>query len=161
MGNLNGLFSGVNEKVSEVAGQVGSTPQSWNSGVFNMVKNLSENVVIPIAGIILTFVMTYELIQMVIDKNSFHDFETFTFFKWVFKTFAATLIVTNTWNIIMGVFDVAQHVVNQASGIIVSDTNLDITAVIANMEARLQAMDAGTLFLLWFQMDSEMNCVVI
>lgn len=151
MGNLNGLFSGVNEKVSEVAGQVGSTPQSWNSGVFNMVKNLSENVVIPIAGIILTFVMTYELIQMVIDKNSFHDFETFTFFKWVFKTLAATLIVTNTWNIIMGVFDVAQHVVNQASGIIVSDTNLDITAVIANMEARLQAMDAGTLFLLWFQ----------
>ena len=148
---MNGLFAGVNEKVSEVAGTVGATPQSWNSGVFNMVKNLSENVVVPIAGIILTFIMTYELIQMVIDKNSFHDFETFNFFKWVFKTFCAVLIVTNTWSIIMGVFDVAQHVVNQASGIIVSDASLDISTVVANMETNLQAMDVGALFGLWFQ----------
>ena len=151
MSNMNGLFAGVNEKVSEVAGTVGATPQSWNSGVFNMVKNLSENVVVPIAGIILTFIMTYELIQMVIDKNSFHDFETFNFFKWVFKTFCAVLIVTNTWSIIMGVFDVAQHVVNQASGIIVSDASLDISTVVANMETKLQAMDVGALFGLWFQ----------
>ena len=151
MSNMNGLFAGVNEKVSEVAGTVGATPQSWNSGVFNMVKNLSENVVVPIAGIILTFIMTYELIQMVIDKNSFHDFETFNFFKWVFKTFCAVLIVTNTWSIIMGVFDVAQHVVNQASGIIVSDASLDISTVVANMETNLQAMDVGALFGLWFQ----------
>ena len=148
---MNGLFAGVNEKVSEVAGTVGATPQSWNSGVFNLVKNLSENVIVPIAGIILTFVMTYELIQMVIDKNSFHDFETFNFFKWVFKTFAAALIVTNTWSIIMGVFDLAQHVVNQASGIIVSDASLDISTVVANMESKLQAMDVGALFGLWFQ----------
>ena len=151
MSNMNGLFAGVNEKVSEVAGTVGATPQSWNSGVFNLVKNLSENVIVPIAGIILTFVMTYELIQMVIDKNSFHDFETFNFFKWVFKTFAAVLIVTNTWSIIMGVFDMAQHVVNQASGIIVSDASLDISTVVANMESKLQAMDVGALFGLWFQ----------
>ena len=148
---MNGLFAGVNEKVSEVAGTVGATPQSWNSGVFNLVKNLYDNVIVPIAGIILTFVMTYELIQMVIDKNSFHDFETFNFFKWVFKTFAAVLIVTNTWSIIMGVFDMAQHVVNQASGIIVSDASLDISTVVANMESKLQAMDVGALFGLWFQ----------
>ena len=151
MGNLNGLFNGVNEKVNEVAGQVGATPQGWNIGVFNMIKGLSENVVVPIAGIILTFVMTYELIQMVIDKNSFHDFETFNFFKWVFKTFCAVLIVTNTWNIIMGVFDLAQYVVNQASGIIVSDTSLNISSVTANIEATLQTMDVGPLFGLWFQ----------
>lgn len=151
MGNLNGLFDGVNQKVSEVANTVGATPQSWNSSVFNMVKNLSENVVVPIAGIILTFVMTYELIQMIIDKNSFHDFETFNFFKWVFKTFCAVLIVTNTWNIIMGVFDVAQHVVNQAAGVIVSEASLDISSVATNMEASLQAMDIGPLFGLWFQ----------
>lgn len=151
MGNLNGLFDGVNQKVSEVANTVGATPQSWNSSVFNMVKNLSENVVVPIAGIILTFVMTYELIQMIIDKNSFHDFETFMFFKWVFKTFAAVLIVTNTWNIIMGIFDVAQHVVNQAAGVIVSEASLDISSVVTNMEASLQAMDIGPLFGLWFQ----------
>ena len=151
MGNLNGLFDGVNQKVSEVANTVGATPQSWNSSVFNMVKNLSENVVVPIAGIILTFVMTYELIQMIIDKNSFHDFETFMFFKWVFKTFAAVLIVTNTWNIIMGIFDVAQHVANQAAGVIVSEASLDISSVVTNMEASLQAMDIGPLFGLWFQ----------
>ena len=151
MGNLNGLFDGVNQKVSEVANTVGATPQSWNSSVFNMVKNLSENVVVPIAGIILTFVMTYELIQMIIDKNSFHDFETIMFFKWVFKTFAAVLIVTNTWNIIMGIFDVAHHVVNQAAGVIVSEASLDISSVATNMEASLQAMDIGPLFGLWFQ----------
>ena len=151
MGNLDGIFDGVNQKVSEVAGTVGATPQAWNGGVFNMVKSLSENVVVPIAGIILTFVMTYELIQMVIDKNSFHDFETFNFFKWVFKTFCAVLIVTNTWNIIMGVFDVAQHVVNQAAGVIVSEASLDISSVAASMEASLQAMDIGPLFGLWFQ----------
>ena len=151
MGNLDGIFDGVNQKVSEVAGMVGATPQAWNASVFNMVKSLSENVVVPIAGIILTFVMTYELLQMVIDKNSFHDFETFNFFKWVFKTFCAVLIVTNTWNIIMGIFDVAQHVVNQAAGVIVSEASLDISSVTANMEASLQAMDIGPLFGLWFQ----------
>ena len=151
MGNLSGIFDGVNQKVSEVAGTVGAPPQDWNVSVFNMVRSLSENVVVPIAGIILTFVMTYELIQMVIDKNSFHDFETFNFFKWVFKTFCAVLIVTNTWNIIMGIFDVAQHVVNQAAGVIVSEASLDISSVATNMEASLQAMDIGPLFGLWFQ----------
>ena len=151
MGNLNGLFDGVNGKVAEIASTVGTTPQGWNGSVFNMIKSISENVIVPIAGIILTFIMTYELIQMVIDKNSFHDFETFMFFKWVFKTFAAVLIVTNTWNIVMGVFDVAQHVVSNAAGVIVGNTDLDVARVVQNMESSLRAMDIGPLFGLWFQ----------
>lgn len=151
MGNLNGLFDGVNGQVAEIAGTVGTTPQAWNSSVFNMIKNISETVIVPIAGIILSFIMTYELIQMIIDKNSFHDFETFMFFKWVFKTFAAVLIVTNTWNIVMAVFDVAQHVVSDSAGIIIGNTSLDVSSVITNMEARLRAMDVGPLFGLWFQ----------
>ena len=151
MGNLNGLFDGVNGQVAEIAGTVGTTPQAWNSSVFNMIKNISETVIVPIAGIILSFIMTYELIQMIIDKNSFHDFETFMFFKWVFKTFAAVLIVTNTWNIVMAVFDVAQHVVSDSAGIIIGNTSLDVSSVITNMEARLRTMDVGPLFGLWFQ----------
>lgn len=109
MGNLTGLFDSVNEQVSEIATTVGTTPQGWNAGVFSMIQSLSETVIVPIAGIILTFVMTYELIQMIIDRNNMHDFETFMFFKWIFKTFVAVTIVTNTWNIVMAVFDVAQH----------------------------------------------------
>ena len=151
IGNLNGLFDGVNEKVAEIAGTVGTTPQAWNGSVFNMIKSISETVIVPIAGIILSFIMTYELIQMIIDKNSFHDFETFMFFKWIFKTFAAVLIVTNTWNIVMAVFDVAQHVVSNAAGVIVGNTSLDLSNVVTNMEASLQAMDIGPLFGLWFQ----------
>ena len=151
MGNLNGLFDGVNGQVAEIASTVGTTPQAWNSSVFNMIKSISETVIVPIAGIILSFIMTYELIQMIIDKNSFHDFETFMFFKWVFKTFAAVLIVTNTWNIVMGVFDVAQHVVNNAAGVIIGNTDLDVASVIQNMESSLRAMDIGPLFGLWFQ----------
>ena len=151
MGNLNGLFDGANGQVAEIASTVGTTPQAWNSSVFNMIKNISEAVIVPIAGIILSFIMTYELIQMIIDKNSFHDFETFMFFKWVFKTFAAVLIVTNTWNIVMAVFDVAQHVVNNAAGVIIGNTDLNVASVIQNMEASLRAMDIGPLFGLWFQ----------
>lgn len=103
MGNLTGLFDSVNEQVSEIATTVGTTPQGWNAGVFSMIQSLSETVIVPIAGIILTFVMTYELIQMIIDRNNMHDFETFMFFKWIFKTFVAVTIVTNTWNIVISV----------------------------------------------------------
>ncbi len=151
MSNLSGLFDGLNDKVGEIAGTVGSTPQGWNSGVFNMVRSLSENVVVPIAGIILTIIVTYELIQMLIERNNMHDFETFIFYKWIFKTFVAVTLVTNTWNIVMGVFDLTQHVVNSAAGVIVSNTAIDLSALITDMEARLQAMDVGTLFGLWFQ----------
>ena len=151
MSNLTGLFDSINGQVSEIAATVGATPQGWNGGVFSMVKSLSETVVVPIAGVILTFVMCVELIQMVVDRNSMHDFETFTLFKWAFKTFCSVLIVTNTWNIVMGVFEVAQSVVNRASGLIVADTSLDLGTVVTDMEARLMEMEVGPLFGLWFQ----------
>ena len=151
MDNLTGLFDSVNEQVSEIAGTVGQTPQGWNGGVFSMIQNLSENMVVPIAGIILAIVVTMELIQMLIDRNNMHDFDTFMIYKWIFKTFISVTIVTNTWNIVMAVFDVAQNVVNNAAGIIISDTALDLSSVITNMEARLMDMEIGSLFSLWFQ----------
>ena len=149
--NLSGMFDTVNTKVSEIAGQVGQTPSAFNGGVFNMIKSLSDNVVIPIAGIILTFVMTYELIQMIVDKNNMHDLDTWMFFKWVFKTFVAVTIVTNTWNIIMGIFDVSQHVVNNAAGIISTNANIDTIAAIGDIASQLETMEIGELLGLWFQ----------
>ena len=149
--NLSGLFDSINTRVADVASTVGKTPQAWNGSIFNMIRNLSENVVVPIAGIILTFVVCLELIQLLIDRNNMHDFDTFIFFKWIIKTFAAVTIVTNTWNIVMGVFDLAQHVVNEAAGVIIGDTALDVASLMTNMEAELNAMDIGPLFGLWFQ----------
>ena len=149
--NLSGMFDTVNSKVGEIAGEVGKTPSAWNGGVFSMILSLSDNVIIPIAGSILTFVMCYELIQMVIEKNNLHDIETFMFFKWIFKTFVAVLILTNTFNIIMGIFDMSQHVVSSAAGVIITDTNIDITTVIANMEESLKEMELGPLLGLWLQ----------
>lgn len=149
--NLSGMFDNVNQKVGEIAGEVGMTPSAWNGGVFSMIQSLSETVIIPIAGIILTFVMCYELIQMVIEKNNLHDIETFMFFKWIFKTFVAVMIITNTFNIIMGIFDVSQHVVSNAAGVIISDTSIDITASIAEMETRLMEMELGPLLGIWMQ----------
>ena len=151
MNNLSGMFDNVNSQVGQIASQVGTTPQAWNTGIYNMIRTLSENVMMPIAGLILAFVMTLELIQIITDKNNFHDIESAVFFKWIFKTACAILIVTNTWNIVMGIFDVAQSVVNSAAGIIISDTSIDISSVTANLQARLMAMDLGPLFGLWFQ----------
>ena len=151
MSNLSGMFDGVNDKVGEISTQVGMTPQAWNGSIFNMVQNLSENVIMPIAGVILAFVMTLELVQILMDKNNFHDVETAVFFKWVFKTACAILIVTNTWTIVMGIFDVAQGVVNQASGIIIGDTSIDLSSVMPDMEEQLMEMELGPLFGLWFQ----------
>ncbi len=151
MSNLNGLFDGINGQVAEIAGTVGTTPQAWNSGVFNMIKTLSDNVIVPIAGAILTFVMCYELIQMVIDKNSFHDFETFVFMKWVIKTVIGVFLLSHTWDIVMGIFEIAQNVVSAAAGTITTSADLNIASVITNLEAGLQSMEIGPLFGLWFQ----------
>ena len=133
------MFDTVNTKVGEIAGEVGQTPLAWNSGVFSMIRNLSETVIVPIAGVILTFVMCYELIQLVTEKNNLHDVDTWMFFKWIFKTFCAVLIVTNTWNIVMGIFDVGQSVVNSSAGVIIGNTSIDISSVITDMEAQLEA----------------------
>ena len=150
--NLSGMFDSVNSQVGDIAGQVGATPQAWNGTIYNMIRTLSDNVILPIAGVILAFVMTMELIQMVSDKNNMHgDVDTWMFFKWIFKTACAVLIVTNTWNIVMGVFDVGQSVVNSAAGVISADTSIDISTIVVDLEERLMEMDIGPLFGLWFQ----------
>ena len=152
IGNLSGLFDSVNGQVADISAQVGATPQAWNAAIYNMIRSLSENVIIPIAGVILAFVMTLELIQMVSDKNNMHgDVDTWMFFKWIFKTACAVLIVTNTWNIVMGVFDVGQSVVNSAAGVISSDASIDISSVVVDLEQRLMEMDIGPLIGLWVQ----------
>ena len=149
--NLSGMFDATNQKVAEISGQVGLSPQAWNGSIFSMIQNLSETVIVPIAGAILAFVMTLELIQLITEKNNMHDVDTWMFFKWIFKTACAVLIVTNTWNIVMGVFEVAQSVVNSASGIIISDTSLALSDNIASFEARLMEMEPWPLLGLWLQ----------
>ena len=151
MSNLSGMFDSVNQQVADISVQVGQTPQGWNGSIFSMIENLSNSIMVPIAGVILAIVMTVDLIQMIADKNNLHDVDTWMIFKWIFKTFAAVLIVTNTWNIVMAVFDVAQNVVSQASGIIIGDTALDAAALLGDMEQALMAMEIGPLFGLWFQ----------
>ena len=150
MGNLSGMFESVNNQVGEIATSVGMTPANFSPGVFAMIRNISESVIIPIAGLILTFIACYELIQMIIDHNNLANFETWTFFKWVFKTIAAVMLITNTFNITMAVFDVAQHVVNSSAGIISSDTAVDAAALEA-MEETLKAMEPGELLGLLLQ----------
>mgnify|MGYP006991655779 CR=1 FL=1 len=149
--NLSGMFDSTNQQVSQIVGDVGLTPQAWNSGIFNMIQNLSNTVILPIAGAILAFVMTLELIQLITDKNNLHDVDTWMFFKWIFKTFCAVLIVTNTWNIVMGIFDVGQSVVNSSAGVIIGDTSIDVNSVITDLEAQVEALSTGELFGLWFQ----------
>lgn len=149
--NLSGTFDTVNAKVGEIAGEVGMTPSGWNGGIFNMIRSLSETVIVPIAGIILTFVMCYELIQLIVEKNNLHDFDTWIFWKWIFKTFCAVLIVTNTWNIVMAVFDMAQSVVNQSADVIISDAGIDISGVVGDLETTLADWSIGALLGLWFQ----------
>ena len=149
--NLSGLFDTVNERVGSIAAQVGMTPAAWNGGIYNMIYNLSQTVMLPIAGVILAFVMTLELIKLITEKNNMHDVDTWMFYKWIFKTACAVLIVTNTWNIIMGVFDVAQSIVNSAAGVISGSTDLDSAAMIADLETQLEAMDTGALLGLMFQ----------
>ena len=151
MSNLTGLFDNVNRQVAGVADNVGATPQAWNGGVFGMIRNLSDNVILPIAGVILALVATLELIQMIVDRNNMHDMDTFMLAKWVFKTACAVVIVTNTWNIVMAVFDVAQSVVSRASRLVIADTDIRIDSVIVGLEAKLAEMELGALFGLWVQ----------
>ena len=146
-GQYTSIFNSVNTQVADVATQVGQTPQGWNGGVFNMIQTLSETVVIPIAGMILTFVLVYELIQMILEKNNMHDFDTFNIFKWIFKTFVATYLLTNCFTIVMAVFDVAQNVVSQSAGVI--NGSMDVEATLADLETQLEAMGMWELIGLW------------
>ena len=150
MGNLTGLFDTVNTRVGEIAVQVGTPPAAWNAGVFSLIRQISETVILPIAGLILTFVATYELIQMLIDRNNLHDIDTWIFFKWIFKTAAAILILSNTFNIVNAVFDVSQSVIARSSGIIQGST--DITpGMLDTLEATLETMGLGELLGLFMQ----------
>ena len=150
MGNLEGLFTNLNNRVGEIAVEVGTSPATWNAGVFSLIRQLSETVVLPIAGIVLTFIMCYELIQMLIDRNNLHDIDTWLFFKWIIKTFIAVTILSNTFNIVMAVFDVAQSVVAQSAGLVQGTT--DITPnMLANMQATIEGMELGPLLGLWLQ----------
>lgn len=147
-GSLSTMFTDVNEKVGTIAGQVGATPQSWNAGVFAVVRNLSETVIVPIAGMIITFVLCYELITMITEKNNMHDIDTFMFFKFIFKAMVAVTIVTNTFNITIGVFEVAQSVVLKSAAAISGSTSIDISSALSGIHDTLAAMETGELFLL-------------
>lgn len=148
-GQYTNIFDSVNTQVADVAAQVGETPQGWNSAVFTMIQTLSETVVIPIAGIILTFVLVYELIQMILEKNNMHEFDTFNIFKWIFKTFVATYLLTNCFTIVMAVFDVAQSVVADSAGVI--NGSLDVSAALEDLETQLEAMGMWELIGLWLE----------
>lgn len=150
LGNLDGLFDNVNARVGEIATQVGTTPANWNAGVFSLIQQLSETVILPIAGLILTFVATYELIQLIIEKNNLHDLDYWIFFKWMFKTAAAILILSNTFNIVMAVFDVAQSVISRSAGLIQGSTAIQPDMMTA-LESSLEDMELGSLLGLWLQ----------
>ena len=150
IGNLTGLFDTVNSRVGEIAVQVGTTPAAWNAGVFSLIRQLSETVILPIAGLILTFVATYELIQLIIEKNNLHDLDYWIFFKWIFKTACAILILSNTFNIVMAVFDVSQQVIQQSAGLIQGSTAVT-PDVLNDMQTQLEAMELGPLLGIFLQ----------
>ena len=160
-GNLSTMFGDVNEKVGTIANEVGQTPQGWNANIFSMIQTLSENVIVPIAGLVITYVLCYELISMVTEKNNMHDIETFMFFKWIFKAFVAVFIVTNTFNITMAVFDMAQHIVSGAVGVIGGDTNIDVAEALAAMQEGLEDMEIPELLLLVLETSLVSLCMKI
>lgn len=150
MGNLSGMFDSVNQQVGQIADDVGTTPANFSPAVFSMIRNISESVILPIAGMVLTFIACYELIQMLIEHNNLANFETWTFFKWVFKTFLAVTLISNTFNITMAVFDVAQQVISRSGGLISGSTSVS-DATLTAMQATLEGMDLGPLLGLYLQ----------
>lgn len=146
--NLSTMFDNVNEKVGTIADEVGKTPQGWNENIFTMIQHLSENVIVPIAGVVITYVLCVELISMVTEKNNLHDIDTFMFFKWFFKAFIAVFLVTHTFDITMAIFDVAQHVVSGAADSINHDTSIDVTDALTTMQEDLEEMEISELLLL-------------
>jgi len=151
MERFGNMFTSINDQVGDIAGQVGQTPQMWNANIFNMIRGLSETVVLPIAGIILTFVACYELIQMIIGQNNMHSFEPVSLYKWFFKTAIAVFILSNTFDIVMAVFDVAQHVVNSSSGLISGSLDVTVETALTDFRAQLEAMSFFELIGLWLE----------
>ena len=150
MDNISNTFQSVNDQVGVIATEVGTSPADFQPAVYAMIENLAENVIMPIAGIILTFIACYELIQLVIGHNNLANFETWIFWKWVFKTFVAVMLITNTMNITMAVFDMAQHVVTQSGSLIADSTAIDDSTLVT-MQTTLEAMDIGPLLSVYMQ----------
>lgn len=150
-GNLSNMFGDVNEKVGTIAAEVGATPQAWNGNIFSMIQTISETVIVPIAGVIITYVLCVELIGMVTERNNLHDVDTWMFFKYFFKAWVAVFLVTHTFDITMAVFDLGQHVVSSAAGVIGGDTSIDVEATLAAMRGGLEAMEIPELLLLMIE----------
>ena len=160
-GNLSTMFGDVNEKVGSIAGEVGQTPQGWNASIFSMIRTLSENVIVPIAGLVITYVLCYELITMITDKNNMHDVDTFMFFKWFFKSWVAVYLVTHTFDITMAVFELAQHVVGGAAGVIGNSTSINVNAALSVMQSQLGSMEIPELLLLVMETSLVSLCMKI
>ena len=160
-GNLSTMFGDVNEKVGSIAGEVGQTPQAWNASIFSMIRTLSENVIVPIAGLVITYVLCYELITMITDKNNMHDVDTFMFFKWFFKSWVAVYLVTHTFDITMAVFELAQHVVGGAAGVIGNNTSINVNAALSSMQSQLGSMEIPELLLLVMETSLVSLCMKI
>ena len=160
-GNLSTMFGDVNEKVGTIAAEVGQTPQGWNASIFSMIQTLSENVIIPLAGLVITYVLCVELISMVTEKNNMHDVDTFMVSKWFFKAWVAVYLVTHTFDITMAVFDVAQRVVSGAAGVIGGNTNIDVTAALSSMQDGLNDMEIPELLLLVMETSLVSLCMKI
>lgn len=154
--NLSTMFTAVNQQTSEIAAQVGQTPQGWNSSIFSMIRNISDSVVIPIAGIIITLILCYELISMLTERNNLHDVDTWMFFKYFVKMWIAVYLVSHTFDIAMAVFDIGQSVVNSSSGIIRGNTAIDISSLSMQMQAVMATMAIGELVTL--ALETAPNC---
>ena len=160
-GNLSTMFGDVNQKVGSIAGEVGQTPQAWNASIFSMIRTLSENVIVPIAGLVITYVLCYELITMITEKNNMHDIDTFMFFKWFFKSWVAVYLVTHTFDITMAVFELAQHVVGGAAGVIGNNTSINVNAALSSMQSQLGSMEIPELLLLVMETSLVSLCMKI
>ena len=160
-GNLTAMFDDVNDKVGTIAAEVGKTPKGWNSGIFSMTQTLSENVIIPIAGLVITYVLCYELITMIVDKNNMHDIDSMMFFKWIFKSWVAVYIVTHTFDITMAVFDISQNAVSKAAGLINGSTSINITTALSSMQTDFDTMEIPELLLLVMETSIVSLCMKI
>lgn len=160
-GNLSTMFGDVNEKVGSIAGEVGQTPQAWNASIFSMIRTLSENVIVPVAGLVITYVLCYELITMITEKNNMHDVDTFMFFKWFFKSWVAVYLVTHTFDITMAVFELAQHVVGGAAGVIGGNTSINVNSALSSMQSQLGVVEIPELLLLVMETSLVSLCMKI
>ena len=146
MSNLATMYTDVNEKTGQIAAEVGRTPQAWNGNIFGMIRDLSDTVMMPIAGMIITFVLCYELISMLTERNNMHEIDTWMFFKYFVKMWIAVYIVSHTFDITMAVFDVGQHIVSAAAGVISDNTTVDIEQMVQKFEESAEDMEIPELF---------------